>query len=108
MTVAEIQTEALCRARSGKSLANWPAIFRGFIAKGIPESDILPRENVFGYRAWQALDRQVRKGEHGVSVFTWVPTVKTDRKTGEKHDGKICRTTTVFHVSQTDKIGGAE
>ena len=105
MTVAEMQVESLNRARDGKSMGNWPAILRGFMAKGIDEADILPRENVFTYRAWQALGRQVRKGEHGVKVITWVPTVKLDKSTGEKTNGKICRTTTVFHVSQTDLIG---
>lgn len=108
MTVAEIQANALGRARSGRSFANYPAIVTGFLDKGIPESDIRPRENIFTYRAWQALGRQVRKGEHGVKVHTWVPTVKTDKATGEKSERKLCRTTTVFHVSQTDLIGGAQ
>ena len=32
----QLQAEALSRAASGQSLTNWPAIFAGFIAKGIP------------------------------------------------------------------------
>ncbi len=39
--------EALTRAISGQSLSNFPAIYLGFAAKGIPEADIKPRENVF-------------------------------------------------------------
>src|SRR6516162_1927535 len=68
----EIQQEALSRAVGNQSLTNWPAIFQGFIAKGIPEHEIKPRENVFTYHAWRALGRQVRRGEHGVKVTTWV------------------------------------
>src|SRR5260370_12002190 len=68
----EMQQEALTRAASGQSLTNWPAILAGFTAKGIPADDIRPRENVFTYHAWRALGRQVRRGEHGVKVVTFV------------------------------------
>ena len=73
-TRQEIQEEALGRALGGQSLSNWPAILAGFSAKGIPESDIRPRENVFTYHAWRALGRQVRRGEHGVKVVTFITT----------------------------------
>jgi len=95
------QHESLNRAKYGQSAANYAAIFAGFEAKGIPASDILPRENVFTFNAWRAQGRSVRKGEHGVKCFTWIPTTKT-KADGTKSDGKICRTVTVFHVSQTD------
>ena len=107
----EMQAEALSRAAGGQSLANWPAIFEGFMAKGIPESDIKPRENVFTYHAWRALGRQVRRGEHGVKVCTWVtPKDKADSPDATDEDrkkarrGKIAWRATVFHVSQTDPI----
>jgi hypothetical protein len=48
----EIQQEALSRAIGGQALTNWPAIIHGFTAKGIPEHEIRPRENVFTYHAW--------------------------------------------------------
>jgi hypothetical protein len=47
--------EALSRATSGMSVSNYPTIYGGFIQKGIPESEIKPRENVFTYNAWRAL-----------------------------------------------------
>jgi hypothetical protein len=106
----EIQQEALSRAVCNQSLTNWPTIFQGFMAKGIPETDIRPRENVFTYHAWRALGRQVRRGEHGVKVTTWVPAAgkeETDPTTGEKKQGRafsVCKFATVFHVSQTDPI----
>ena len=106
----QIQQEALYRAASGQSLANWPTIIDGFMAKGIPVDQIRPRENVFTYHAWRALGRQVRRGEHGVKVTTYV---SADKKTGETDTAEEKRigisrpwTATVFHVSQTDPIGG--
>lgn len=100
--------EALTRAVSGQSYSNFPAIFQGFAAKGIPESEIKPRENVFTFEAWKALGRYVRKGEHGVKVLTFIETFskETDPDTSGR---KIIRrpwTTTVFHVSQTGATNG--
>src|SRR5262245_25016136 len=68
----QMQQEALSRAVGGQALTNWPAILAGFLAKGIAEHDIRPRENVFTFHAWRALGRQVRRGEHGVKVVTFV------------------------------------
>jgi len=89
-------------------MSNYPAIFQGFIARGIPESEIHPRENVFTFEAWKALGRYVRKGEHGVKVVTFIETKskEVDQDTGE---AKIIRrpwTTTVFHISQTEAMNG--
>lgn len=100
---AEMQAEALSRATSGLSVANFAAIFEGLTAKGIDPADIRPRENVLTYHAWAALGRQVRKGEKGVQVVTWIPLTRKDYDTGERKPiGKRCRKAYVFHVSQTD------
>ena len=106
------QTEALTRAVTGQSLSNYPQIFRGFMAKGIAESDILPRENVFTYHAWRALGRQVRKGEKGVRVVTFI---QRERKTKDADTGEtkvqtysVPRTVSVFHISQTDERKGVQ
>jgi hypothetical protein len=106
--VSQSRVESLKRAIHGQSFSNFPAIFRGFAAKGIPESEIKPRENVFTYQAWRALGRQVRRGEHGVKVVTFIETKskKVDTDAGER---KIIRrpwTTTVFHISQTEEMSG--
>lgn len=113
-TKQEIQQEALNRAVAGQSLGNWPAIIAGFTAKGIAETDIRPRENVFTYNAWRALGRQVRRGEHGVRVATVIPvgdkndrTEPDDRPTTDSRPRRRATrpwTATVFHVSQTDPI----
>ncbi|HEV3256595.1 MAG TPA: ArdC family protein [Gemmataceae bacterium] len=112
----QIQQEALSRAVTGQALTNWPAILHGFMAKGIPEHEIRPRENVFTYHAWRALGRQVRRGEHGVKVVTFVTTRGKEDKDGvatndldgtdKPQRGGVRRpwTATVFHVSQTDPI----
>jgi antirestriction protein ArdC len=93
----EYQQEALNRARGNNSMLNYETIIRGFIAKGIPSSAIIPRENVLTYGAWQAINRQVRKGEKGVKVVSWI-------KTTDKNGIESTRQTsaTVFHVSQTE------
>ena len=63
---------ALIRAKSGNSLINYSKVISGFIAKGVNAAEIMPRENVLTYAAWPALGRQVKRGEHGVKVITWV------------------------------------
>lgn len=104
----EARQEALTRAVSGQSLSNFPAIFQGFAAKGIPESEIKPRENVFTFDAWKALGRYVRKGEHGVKVVTFIDckSKELDPDTGERKLIRRPWTTTVFHVSQTEPLKG--
>lgn len=102
-----IEQEALTNAVTRQSVMNYPGIFEGFMARGIPEQEIRPRENVFTYNAWRALGRQVRKGEHGVRCVTFVPMEHTDKKTGEKESSRRPWTTTVFHVTQTDAIPDA-
>ena len=114
-TARERRAEALTRAVTGQTLSNYPAIFQGFMAMGIPESEIRPRENVFTYEAWRALGRHVRKGQHGVKVVTIIATEprKADESQTEALPGMEAQpkkparhsrpwTTTVFHVSQTD------
>jgi hypothetical protein len=93
---------ALSRAASGVTMSNYPAIFAGFTEMGIPESEIKPRENVFTYNAWKALGRQVRKGQHGVKVLTFIDVTKEDKETGEKNTHRRPWHTTVFHISQTE------
>ena len=102
----EARQEALSRAVSGQSFTNVLAIFQGFAAKGIPEPEIKPRENVFTFEAWKALGRVVRRGEHGVKVVTFIdcPGREIDPDTGDRKLIRRPWTTTVFHVSQTDPL----
>ena len=115
MTVAEMRSEALARAAGGSAVRNYAAIYAGFMDKGIPEAEIKPRENVFTFHAWRALNRHVRKGEHGVRVTTWIPVravaapESSAEPTGEApavptraRIGKRPKTAVVFPVSQTE------
>lgn len=69
--------------------------------RGLDISDIR------GYRAWQAVDRQVRKGEGGLRILAPI-TRKADTPdastAAEKKDTTIVgfRTVSVFDISQTD------
>lgn len=60
-------------------------------------------EQVAGYRAWQALGRQVRKGEHGIRILAPC-LVKQDKNApaGESFALVGFRCVSVFDISQTD------
>lgn len=107
-TSKQIQNEALHRAKSRTSLANYPIIIQGFLAKGISIDDIKPRENVFTFNAWKALGRVVRKGEHGIKVCTFREDERfiRDSSSGETRIVKEKKPwfSTVFHISQTEPL----
>ncbi len=106
MSTTEQQAEALTRARDSDALSNYPAIFEGFMDKGFNEDEIEPRVNIFTYNAWKALGRQVRRGEHGVQITTWITCrAKKEEQQPDKSDSyRRPKTTTVFHESQTEVI----
>ena len=58
---------------------------------------------VAGYRAWQSMGRQVRKGEKGIKILAPIARKVEDEKTGEEVR-TLCgfKTSTVFDISQTD------
>lgn len=62
--------------------------------------------HVAGYRTWQNLGRQVRKGEHGIRIFGGRDVVETveDPTTGEEKEQRRARffPVSVFDMSQTD------
>ena len=107
--MSALASEALHNAVSNTSTANYAAIFEGFTARGIPESDIKPRENVFTYNAWKALGRHVRAKEKGVATVTWKLTKASRAALDNARDGETVanlrrypKTAYVFHISQTD------
>ena len=119
ITRERLQAEALSRAMHGQATSNLVAIVDGFKAMGIAEADIAPRENVFTFWAWKTLGRQVRKGEHGVRVTTWVESRKAlrsdardqrsdaaDDSTKASTRSRFARPVTVFHISQTEPVSG--
>ena len=54
---------------------------------------------VAGYKTWQALGRQVRKGESGIRILA--PCIAKAKEEGEP-DRRYFRTVAVFDISQTD------
>ena len=100
---AQQQLESLNRAVNGKSFQNEMLAIVEFESAGF--TDVRPRENVFTFNAWKALGRVVKKGEHGVKVVTWIPirTKETDEN-GEQIVKTIPKTTTLFHVNQTEPL----
>lgn len=58
---------------------------------------------VAGYRRWQQLGRQVRRGEHGIAILAPCTRTVTDPDTGEDTRRVVgFRPTTVFDIAQTD------
>jgi len=88
---ADARQEALMRAVFGQTMSNYQPIFQGFMARGIPECEIHPRENVFTFEAWKALGRYVRKGEHGVKVVTFIETKSNelDQDTAKRRSSAV-------------------
>ena len=95
--------QALTNAKNSKSFVNYDAIFNGFMEMGIAPDAISPRENVYTFNAWKALGRIVSRGQHGVKVVTFVVGKKV-ADDGTYTTFKMPRTTTVFHVSQTEEL----
>lgn len=107
-SIIKMAKESLERAINNQSLANYETIINGFMDMGIPEADIIPRVNVFTFNAWKALNRVVKKGEKGIRVITCIPCTKKDKETGEEVKVTKTKTTTVFHVTQTQPIDETE
>jgi len=59
-------------------------------------------ERIAGYRMWQKLDRQVRKGERGIMIFAPRPWKSENESTGDTEQGLYFCAVHVFDVSQTD------
>ncbi|GAA1890293.1 ArdC-like ssDNA-binding domain-containing protein [Williamsia serinedens] len=67
---------------------------------------------VAGFRTWQSLGRQVRKGERAIRIFGFSSkkVTETDPATGEESQTRIPRfpILSVFDIAQTDPIDGTE
>lgn len=60
---------------------------------------------VAGYRTWQSMGRQVRKGEKGIAIIAPCPfkrEVKSSESEAETVDGIFFRVVHVFDIAQTD------
>lgn len=103
---AAMQLESLERCVTRVASQNDQLVIDGFAARGIQAT---PRVDVFTYNAWQALGRQVRKGEKSVRVTVYIPCNPSaaDRAKNPAAPARVRpRTAYVFHISQTDPIPG--
>ncbi len=57
---------------------------------------------VAGYRSWQKLGRQVRKGEKGIQIFAPMPWAKKDDDGEVSEYGIFFKSVSVFDLDQTD------
>lgn len=67
--------------------------------------------HVAGFRKWQALGRQVRKGETGIRIFGFsAKKITQEDENGDEVEKRVTRfpILSVFDISQTDLIDGAE
>jgi len=85
-----------------KKYLDFSARFKGYsmnntvmIYKQNPEA-----RYVKGYKAWQKLDRTVRKGETGIRIFA--PLIRKAKEPDTKDEIKGYRVATVFDLSQTE------
>ena len=90
---------------TSKDTENCSIVKSEFLDRGLSEEDIQPKENVFTYRKWQELGRQVKKGEKGVKI-SWLAPM--NRKEGDERTGMRHLTRSVFHISQTEPIKKGE
>src|SRR5699024_150226 len=67
---------------------------------------------VAGFRKWQSLGRQVRKGEHAIKIFGFAKKKITDDSDNTGDDEERVKiyypVLSVFDISQTDPIEGAD
>jgi antirestriction protein ArdC len=64
-----------------------------------------------GFRTWQSLNRQVRKGEKGIRIFGYsTKKVTEEDENGESHEKRIARfpILSVFDIGQTELIDPAQ
>ena len=113
----ERMAEQVTQMRSSKGWARFLKAAASFHAYSINNVLLIVSQceqatQVAGFRKWQELGRQVRKGERAIKI--WAPmTVKateTDKDSGEDVQTKrtIFRPVSVFDISSTDPIEGAE
>jgi len=57
---------------------------------------------VGGYQQWRHAGKQVKKGEHGYTI--WFPVGERDEETGDIISAETFYTATVFDISQTEDI----
>ncbi len=106
--VRERLAEAVERMADTETFAAWLRARATFHDYSFSNSILIAAQRrdatqVAGYRAWHALGRQVRKGEHGIRILAPCVRKVEDAHTGERTPRVVgFRYVCVFDVSQTD------
>lgn len=104
------QVEALRDSAEWMKMLNFMGKFHTYSVKNVILilSQFPDASQVAGFRKWQELGRQVRKGETSLKIFGYreIKSTETDPKTGEEEEVKraIFPMVSVFDISQTDPI----
>ena len=62
-----------------------------------------PYIDIFTYNRWKAQGFQVKRGEHGTHIQTFVPITKADNDGNVKVTGRVPKTSVVFCRCQVEK-----
>ena len=96
----ETLTAETARQFQGYSAMNAASIL------AVLKCDCEPYRDVFTYQRWQAQGFQVRKGEHGVRITTWIDATEKraegDEPEGERKVYRLPRAVVVFCRCQVD------
>ena len=95
-------TEESARQFQGYSAMNAASIL------AVLHCDCEPYRDVFTYQRWQAQGYQVRKGEHGVRITTWIDASEKRNETepeAERKTYRLPRSVVVFCRCQVDAKG---
>ena len=84
-----------------KDTKNCDVVVKEFVKRGLSKTSVNPKDDVFTYKKWQSLGRQVKKGEKGVQI-SWLAPM--ERKEGDKRNGCRLLRRSVFHITQTEEI----
>lgn len=105
----ETKMAALTTSDDWKAALDFSAKFHRYSASNVmwlaiqADQRKMALSQVAGFKAWQAMGRQVRKGEKALTVLAPARYPVTDEKTGEKRwIVKGFTTASVFDISQTD------
>lgn len=108
------QVEALAESGEWQRFLDYAASFHNYSINNLLLiiAQCPHASQVAGFRAWQEKGRQVRKGEKAIKIFGYSSKKVTEKnkETGEDEEKKITifPTLSVFDISQTDPIEGAE
>ena len=108
------QVEALASSGEWQKFLDYAASFHSYSINNVLliTAQCPHASQVAGFRAWQEKGRQVRKGEKAIKIFGYSSKKITEKneQTGEEEEKKITiyPTLSVFDISQTDPIEGAE